>query len=166
MLDPLVISHGWTADNKQPGVRGPFGGSAFVDEMEMQGTRDPSAWLAVPAAIEFRRQNDWWKISADCTRLAQETAARLRELTGLPALSTPEFCAPQMVAMQIPPCDPQAVHDTLLSDCGIEIPVFEWQGRHIVRLSCQGYNTRNEMDLLIGALTDLLALRTPRRAIA
>ena len=25
MLDPLVISHGWTADNKEPGVRGPFG---------------------------------------------------------------------------------------------------------------------------------------------
>ena len=24
MLDPLVISHGWTADNKEPGVRGPF----------------------------------------------------------------------------------------------------------------------------------------------
>lgn len=166
MLDPLVISHGWTADNKEPGVRGPFGGSAFVDEMEMQGTRDPSAWLAVPAAIEFRRQNDWWAVSAECTRLARETAGRLRELTGLPALSTPQFCAPQMVAMQIPPCDPLAVHDALLADYGIEIPVFEWQGRHIVRLSCQGYNTRGEMDLLIDALTDLLALRTPRRATA
>jgi isopenicillin-N epimerase len=166
MLDPLVISHGWTADNKEPGVRGPFGGSAFVDEMEMQGTRDPSAWLAVPAAIEFRRQNEWWKVSAECTRLAQETAARLRELTGLPALSTPEFCAPQMVAMQIPPCDPLAIHDALLADFGIEIPVFEWQGRLIVRLSCQGYNTRDEMDLLISALTDLLAPRIPSRAIA
>jgi isopenicillin-N epimerase len=51
MLDPLVISHGWTADNKESGVRGPFGNSAFVDEIEMQGTRDPAAWLAVPAAI-------------------------------------------------------------------------------------------------------------------
>jgi isopenicillin-N epimerase len=163
MLDPLVISHGWTADNKEPGVRGPFGGSAFVDEMEMQGTRDPSAWLAVPAAIAFRRENDWWKVGADCTRLAQETAARLQELTGLPTLSSPEFCAPQMVAMLIPPCDPLAIHDTLLTDYGIEIPVFEWQGRYIVRLSCQGYNTRPQMDLLLEALADLLALRTPQR---
>lgn len=159
MIDPLVISHGWTADNKEPGVRGPFGNSPFVDEVEMQGTRDPSAWLAVPAALAFRRDHDWWKVSADCTRLAQETAARLRELTGLPALSSPEFCAPQMVAMQIPPCDPQAVHDELINKYGIEIPVFEWQGRHIVRLSCQGYNTRAQMDVLIDALSELLQLR-------
>jgi isopenicillin-N epimerase len=58
------------------------------------------------------------------------------------------------------------VHNALLADYGIEIPVFEWQGRYIVRLSCQGYNTRDQMDLLIGALPDLLALRPPRRAIA
>ena len=116
-------------------------------------------WLVLPAALAFRRDHDWWKVSADCTRLAQETAARLRELTGLPALSSPEFCAPQMVAMQIPPCDPQAVHDELINKYGIEIPVFEWQGRHIVRLSCQGYNTRAQMDVLIDALSELLQLR-------
>jgi isopenicillin-N epimerase len=159
MIDPLVISHGWTADNKEPGVRGPFGNSAFVDEIEMQGTRDPSAWLAVPAALKFRQENDWWGVSAECTRLARETAERLRELTGLPALSSPEFCAPQMIAMPIPPCDPQAIHDALISKYGIEIPVFEWQGRHIVRLSCQGYNTGAHMDVLIGALSELLQLR-------
>lgn len=159
MIDPLVISHGWTADNKEPGARGPFGASVFVDEIEMQGTRDPAPWLAVPAAIAFRREHDWWNVSADCTRLAQETAARLRELTGLPALSTPEFCAPQMVAMQIPPCDPTAVKTALLDNYGIEIPVFEWQGHFIVRLSCQGYNTRAQMDVLIDALTVVLQLR-------
>jgi isopenicillin-N epimerase len=159
MVDPLVISHGWTADNKEPDVRGPFGNAPFVDEIEMQGTRDPSAWLAVPAALSFRRDNDWWKVGADCQRLAQETAARLRELTGLPALSSPELCAPQMVAMPLPPCDPQAVHDALIARYGIEIPVFEWQGRYIARLSCQGYNTAAQMDLLIGALSELLQLR-------
>lgn len=161
MLDPLVISHGWTADNKEPGVRGPFGGSAFVDEIEMQGTRDPSAFLAVPAAIAFRRMHDWWKVSADCQRLAQETAERMRALTGLPALSSPEFCAPQMVAMPIPPCDPEAIHAALIQRYNIEIPVFEWQGHHIARLSCQGYNTRAQMDLLVGALAELLKLRKP-----
>ncbi len=96
MIDPLVISHGWTADNKQPGIGGPFGNSAFVDEVEMQGTRDPAPWLAVPAAIAFRREHDWGRVSRDCRRLAQETAARLAELTGLAPLSSPEFCAPQM----------------------------------------------------------------------
>jgi isopenicillin-N epimerase len=159
MVDPLVISHGWTADNKEPGVRGPFGNAAFVDEIEMQGTRDPSPWLAVPAAIAFRREHDWWKVSAECQRLAQETAARVREFTGLPALSAPEFSAPQMVAMPIPPCDPAAVKTGLMEQYGIEIPVFEWQGHHIVRLSCQGYNTKDQMDVLVDALGELLQLR-------
>ncbi len=165
MIDPLVISHGWTADNKEPGVRGPFGASAFVDEIEMQGTRDPSAWLAVPAAIEFRRAHDWWQVAAECSRLAQETAARVSELFGLPPLSSPELSAPQMVAMPIAPCDPIPVHDALLRDYGIEIPVFEWQGHHIARLSCQGYNTREQMDVLVEALGDIVAHRQPRRKL-
>jgi isopenicillin-N epimerase len=159
MIDPLVISHGWTADNKEPGVRGPFGNPPFVDEVEMQGTRDPSAWLAIPAAIDFRNKHDWWAVSADCHRLAQETAARLEALTGLPPISTPEFCAPQMVAMPIPPSEPQALHDALLSKYGIEIPITHWEGQYFVRLSCQGYNTRAQMDVLLEALTDLLELR-------
>jgi isopenicillin-N epimerase len=40
--------------------------------------------------------------------------------------------------------------------------VFEWQGHHIARLSCQGYNTRAQMDLLIDALTEELGLAAPR----
>jgi isopenicillin-N epimerase len=166
MLDPLVISHGWTADNKEPGVSGPFGNSAFVDEIEMQGTRDPSAWLAVPAALAFRREHDWHKVAADCSRLAQDTAARMRALTGLPALSTAQFCAPQMVAMPLPPCDPLTVKEALLRDYNIEIPVFEWQGRFIARLSCQGYNTLRDMDVLVGALSDLLGLRSRERKVS
>ena len=162
MLDPLVISHGWTSDNKQPDVRGPFGNSPFVDQIEMQGTRDPSPWLAVPASIAFRREHDWWSVAADCQRLAQETASRLGALTGLRPFSSPQYCAPQMVAMPIPPCDPVALHDALIERYNIEIPVFEWQGHHVVRLSCQGYNTSEQMTVLIDALTDLLALEAPR----
>ena len=166
LINPLVISHGWTADNKEPGVRGPFGNSAFVDEVEMQGTRDPAAWLAVPAALKFRREHDWWAVAADCSRLAQETAARLRELTGLPALSSPEFSAPQMVSMPIPSCDTTALKEALLDRYNIEIPVHTWHDRALVRLSVQGYNTRAQMDVLIGALSDQFGLGAPaaRRA--
>lgn len=166
MIDPLVVSHGWTIDNKEPGVRGPFGNSPFVDEIEMQGTRDPAAWLAIPAAITFRREHDWWSVAADCRRLAQETAVRFRELTGLEPLSSPAFCAPQMVAMPVPPCDVNVLKQDLLDRYAIEIPVLEWRGHHIVRLSCQGYNTRAQMDVLIGALTELLSLRRQQRRTA
>jgi isopenicillin-N epimerase len=65
--------------------------------------------------------------------------------------------------MPIPPCDTQAIHDALIRDYNIEIPVIAWQGRHFVRLSCQGYNTRRQMDLLVDALSDLLGLRAQKR---
>lgn len=126
MLDPLVISHGWTADNKEPGVQGPFGNPVFIDQLEMMGTRDPSAMLAVPSAIAFREEHDWTSVQRACTALAQETAGRLHDLTGLAPLSSPEFSAPQMVAMPIPECDPLEVHKQLWERYKIEIPVFKW----------------------------------------
>ncbi|HEV2516636.1 MAG TPA: aminotransferase class V-fold PLP-dependent enzyme [Devosia sp.] len=165
MINPLVISHGWTADSKLPGAKGAFGNSPFIDELEMQGTRDPAAWLSVPAAIDFRREHDWTRVAADCRDLAQETARRLQALTGLEPLSTPEFCAPQMVAMPVPEIDePAEFAKELMARYSIEIPVFKWQDHHIVRVSVQGYNSKAQMDILIEALTDMLELGKPERA--
>ncbi len=153
MINPLVISHGWSADPDAPGV---FGNSRFVDMLEMQGTRDPSSWLAVPAAIAFRRQHGWDKVARACHDLVQDTAARVARLTGLQGLCSPPFCAPQMVSMPVPPCDPLDLQRTLMARYGIEIPCFNWQDRSIVRVSAQGYNTQKQMDLLVRALTELL----------
>lgn len=159
LLNPLVISHGWTADSKQPGAKGAFGNSPFIDGIEVQGTRDPAAWLTIPAALGFRRDNDWTSVAAHCQQLAQDTASRLGELTGLAPLSAPQFCAPQMVAMPIPECDVEAVKNDLLDKYHIEIPVFKWQDTCIARVSVQGYNSRPQMDLLITALAELLGLK-------
>lgn len=159
LLNPLVISHGWTADSKQPGAKGAFGNSPFIDGIEVQGTRDPAAWLTIPAALDFRRDNDWTSVAAHCQQLAQDTAARLGELTGLAPLSAPQFCAPQMVAMPLPECDVEAVKNDLLNKYNIEIPVFKWQDTCIARVSVQGYNSRPQMDLLLTALTELLGLK-------
>jgi isopenicillin-N epimerase len=156
MITPLVISHGWTEDSHLPGARGPFGNSAFIDMLEMQGTRDPSAWLAVPAAVAFAREHGWDSVARDCRALVQATAARVAALTGLAPFSSPEFCAPQMVSMPVPACDPALLQRRLLDDHGIEIPCFRWQSHCIVRVSAQGYNTAAQMDLLVAALTELL----------
>lgn len=158
MINPLVISHGWTLDSKSAGAKGAFGNSPFIDELEIRGTRDPSAWLAVPSALDFRKEQGWEQVARECRDLAQETAGRLRQLTGLPAFSSPEFSAPQMVAMPVPKTDPLKLHDDLLARYMIEIPVFDWQGHTIVRLSVQGYNSRAQMDVLIDALRTLLPL--------
>jgi isopenicillin-N epimerase len=45
-IDPLVVSWGWPEQE-------------FADRHGWQGTRDPAAWLAVPAAIEFQQEWEW-----------------------------------------------------------------------------------------------------------
>ena len=157
-IDPLVISHGWTKDSKSIGAKGGFGNSPFIDGLEMQGTRDPAAWLSVPSALEFRHRHNWDDVALQCRELARETAKRVALLTGLEPLSSQEFCAPQMVAMPVPACDPVELKNKLLKDYNIEIPVFNWQQHTIVRLSVQGYNTQAQMDTLVGALKELLGL--------
>ena len=155
-IDPLVISHGWTEDAGQPGTKGVFGNTPFIDGLEMQGTRDPSAWLTVPDAIAFRAQHGWDKVALRCHDLVRDTAERVAALTGLAALSSPEFCAPQMVAMPVPRCDPMVLKLALLQDYGIEIPCFDWKDHTIVRLSVQGYNIQADMDRLVQALAAIL----------
>ncbi len=155
LMNPLVISHGWAAE---PGPDGAFGNTTFIDSIEMQGTRDPAAWLTVPAAIRFRHEHHWGRVAAACTALVQDTAQRIARRTGLVPFASPAFCAPQMVAMPIPPCEPLELQMALLAKYRIEIPVFRWKDHHIARVSAQGYNTQSEMDALVEGLTDLLDL--------
>lgn len=148
-IRPLVISHGWTADAAEPG---PFGNTGFIDQMEAQGTRDATAWFAMPAALDFRRAHDWPAVITRCADLATRTAERVAEMTGLPPLSSPAFRAPQMAAMRVPDCDTVVLHDRLLAVHGIEIPVIRWRDRCLVRLSVQGYVTEADCDRLAAAL--------------
>ena len=155
-INPLIISHGWTEKANEPDAVGFFGDSPFIDGFQVQGTRDPSAWLTVPESIAFRRQHGWDAVAARCRDLAQETAARVAAITGLSPFSSSEFCAPQMVAMPVPNCDPMELKLALLNQYGIEIPCFNWQKFTIVRLSVQGYNTLADMDRLVNALRSIL----------
>jgi isopenicillin-N epimerase len=156
MLSPLVVSHGWTSDRAEPG---PFGNTAFVDSLEMQGTRDPAAFLAVPDAIRFRAQHGWDRIAGRCRQMVDDMEARVSRLTGLAPLSSPEFRAPQMASLRVPRTEPQALQRRLLEENGIEIPCFDWQDHTIVRVSAQGYNTQADLDRLAEALARILALR-------
>ncbi len=155
LVSPLVISHGWTPDRAEPG---PFGNTAFVDSLEMQGTRDPAAFLAVPEALRFRADHDWDAVAARCRDLVDAVEARVARLTGLQPFASAPFRAPQMAALRVPRTEPRALQQALLDRHGIEIPCFDWKDHTIVRVSAQGYNTQADMDRLVGALTELLPL--------
>lgn len=145
LVEPLVVSWGWESERPGP--------SRFIDEQEWQGTRDVAAYLSVPAAIEFMEVHDWPRVRQDCHELVRHARQRVSELTGLPPITpdSPEWFA-QMAALPIPPCDLEAFKRRLYDEFRIEIPTVEWNGRHFVRISIQGYNTRAEIDALVDAL--------------
>jgi isopenicillin-N epimerase len=62
----------------------------------------------------------------------------------------------QMAILPLPPCDTATLYRRLNAEYDIEVPVGRWNGMHTARLSVQGYNSRDDIDRLIGALADLL----------
>jgi isopenicillin-N epimerase len=135
-VDPLVVSWGWPKER-------------FAERHGWQGTRDPAAWLAVPAAIEFQREWGWDEVRRRCHALVE----RFLEVSGLEPVGRP-FA--QMVAVELPPCDPERVQRRLREEHRVEVPCFEWDGRPLLRLSVQGYNREDEVDRLAAALDDVL----------
>ncbi len=39
---------------------------------------------------------------------------------------------------------------------GVEVPVIDWNGRQLVRVSVHEYNTEADVEALVGALSELL----------
>jgi len=155
VLEPLVVSWGYMARDPGP--------SKFVDEQERQATRDVAAYLSVPAAIEFQRANDWAKVRAECHELARLARSLVGCLSGKPALTadSPEWFA-QMATIPLPACDVGELKARLWDEEQIEIPVSMWGGSPHLRISVQGYNTRADVEKLVGALERLLG-KVPAR---
>lgn len=127
-----------------------LGHTPFERRLQWQGTRDLSAWLAVPAAIDFQRQHDWPRVRARCHVLAAEALQQICERFGLAPLGAEGDWA-QMVALPVPPQDPARLRERLFEESGIEIPVTTHGERVFVRLSVQGYNTEQDIARLLDA---------------
>jgi isopenicillin-N epimerase len=131
-IDPLVVSWGWHERE-------------FGKRHAWQGTRDPAAWLAVPAAIAFQREWGWDGVRARSHALVERFVAQ----SGLsPAAS--DFG--QMLAVELPPCEPEELQRRLSDEHRIEVPCFEHNGRPLLRLSVQGYNSDDDVERLVVAL--------------
>ncbi len=149
LLSPLVVS--WGAEAKQPGP------SPFINEHEWQGTRDIAAYLAVPTAIRFLQEHRWSTVQADCHTLARTARRAIEGFTGLPGLSPddPTWYA-QMVSIPVPVADPSAAQHRLYSEFGIEVPLSVWNGRSLLRVSVQGYNSEADIEKLVAGTAQLL----------
>ena len=141
-VHPLTISWGYEGDDP-----------SFLSRHEKQGTRDPSAYLTVPAAIEWQRTHDWDAVRERCHELAR----RARNELGLEPLSpdSPDFFR-QMVALRLPEGAPEDLQERLYDEHRIEIPVFERGDGRLIRASFQGYNDAGDLERLRSALSELL----------
>lgn len=152
LIEPLVVSWGY---GNAPG----FGtGSRFVDLLQWTGTHDPAAYLSVPAALEFMRENNWDEVRRDSHRLLAEALADLQALAGIEAPYPPEsnFYA-QMAITRLPArADLPAWKTRLYDEFKVEIPLVEWHGHKFARISIQAYNTRADVEALLNGLRALM----------
>lgn len=149
LVEPLVVSWGYEPE---------AGVSPFLDLNEWNGTRDISAALSVPAAIEFQAAHNWERVREACHQLARNAQRRICEMTGLPPLhSIDDVWSRQMVAAPLPASvDVSQLKSRLYDEFKIEVPVHGWDGNKLIRISVQGYNVEKDVDALCKALARLL----------
>jgi len=151
MLDATVTSWGY-AD----GVVGHSGFDAYLGRtvlerrLQWQGTRDISAWLAVPSAIEFLERHDWTSVRVRCHALARHALQVLTQRFGTEPIARDDDWA-QMVAIPVPAQDADALRTRLFEESRIEVPVTSHAGRVFVRVAVQGYNTAQDIEALLAA---------------
>ena len=132
-IEPPVVSWDWED------------GNGFAEQNRWQGTRDPSAYLSVPAAIDFQAEHDWPSVRDRCHALLE----RARERLPLRPL-TDEFV--QMLGFAVEGPDPATLTRRLFAEHRVEVPVFETAGGWVLRVSIQAYNDDDDVDALVQAL--------------
>ena len=134
-------------------------------QRRQQGTRDPAACLAVPAAIDFFERVGWDTFRTRTHELARLARETITELTGLDALipDSPEWYGP-MISLPLPtqglsaPAQGQRdpLQDRLWSEHQIEVPITWWHGQRLLRVSCHIYNTADDIERLAKALQQIV----------
>jgi len=106
----------------------------------------------VPKAIEVHSTFDLGAASV----LADEAVRRLASL-GLRPLRG--IRAPFMRALTVRASDPDELWRHLVDDHRVEVPVYEWDGSTLLRVSIGPYNDASDLDRLVDAVRETLARR-------
>ncbi len=146
-IEPLIISWGSEVD------RSP---SPFIYESQYQGTWDPSAFLTVPAAIQFQQEHDWNSERERSRELNRETRDRIYEIIDTePICPNTEEWLGQMASIITNIENGLDFKWCLMDKYKIEIPVFPWGDKILFRTSFNAYNDENDADRLIEVLGKL-----------
>lgn len=149
LLDPLVVS--WGYESAMPSH------SQFLDYHQMQGTRDFTGFLTVPAAIDFMRKNNWESVSESCRNLIRNNAGRFCELVGsTPLCPISEEFLGQMFSIPVICKEPEKLQQHLYINYKIEIPVMRLEDKIFIRFSINAFNSQRDLDKLFAALKEII----------
>ncbi len=144
---PLTVSHWYE--------------QGFTKEFDWQGTRDITAWLAAAKAVEWGNAVGWKRIRTHNHALATWMHQALVEAWNVEPLSPLDgSMLGNMATVRLPVRCPQsmdecfAFRDEIYEKYQIEVPIFELQGRGVVRVSAQLYSRETHLNRLISAISD------------
>lgn len=142
-VHPTVISWGWR--------------HGLAAEFDLLGTRDPSAWLTSPFALDLLVEWGGVRLMRHNHDMVMRQARRLADAWGT-RFDTPESMIGPMAYLRLPESlgstKPEAValQESLLRDDRIEVPLFADEGRIMCRISAQIYNYDADFDRLRDAI--------------
>jgi len=146
-LHPLVASHDHDA-GYQPGF-------------DWTGTRDPTALLSAPAAIDLFAAAGWPEVRRHNAELAGRGAALVADRFGAAVpFPDPDLTAGmRLVALprELDADEARSLERRLLDEYAVVVPVMFFQGWRWVRVSGQLYNTLDDYRRLADALEACLA---------
>jgi isopenicillin-N epimerase len=146
-IEPLIISWGYEAAKPTK--------SKFLEENELQGTRDCSAYLTAPAIRKFFEDNNMQERQAACRKIILEQYPVFCELLETkPLCSVSNDFLGQMCSIPITPNDPFALKETLYNEYKIEIPVMQRGNEIYLRISCQVYTMMDDLQRLKEAVLE------------
>lgn len=149
LFDPLIVS--WGYQSTAPSQ------SQFLDYHQMQGTRDFSAFLCIPNAIEFMQQNNWSAVSKTCKEMVQQNAPRFCKLLNATPIApvTNDFIG-QLYSIPIKTIKPIELHNYLFEKYKIQIPVMPHGNNVYLRYSINAFNEQKDLDVLYSAVGDII----------
>jgi isopenicillin-N epimerase len=145
-LHPLTISHGF--------------GQGFRAEFDWTGTRDPSACLAIPTALDFHQRLGGAALRARNIALAAEGVRLLADRLGTEVGTTGAF-AGAMGMVRVPVAAPPTVEwarrlRQKLLDARTDAPVHALDGAIWLRISAHAYNELADYAALATVVADLV----------
>ena len=151
-IEPLVISWGYESEGISllPGNNDKTY-KQFISYHEWQGTKDMSAYLAIPATIKFLTDNNWTKVASKCREINIWARQEINKLLNKNPLCSEKFIG-QMSSIYLDFKNPVESQIDFYKKYNIQIPFIIWNEISLIRISIQVYNSKDDVLKLLDAL--------------